>query len=446
MATEQIPTAVTRLLSARYPTLRINPIWLSQCVGYLRDLPEPIRPVTDDQLAKQVRQQLLAADLGAATLSTTGSFPSDLTSHEQTTIAAGTKNALLVQVVSIMDIGVSAAAQLEVAEARKAARSTLGGPSLLYPAISTVNATAPARALNGGEDNGEQHEADAASHMADFAAQEEEAGRPSTVFPRKMLQLLLSDGHTAEVAAFEHERVQGLDMNETMLGCKILLKGAHVRRGQILLTPKCIVLEGGQVEEWQAEAEDRLINLLRQKLGKAPLEPITNGGTRPDPLPASSATAGTRAAQPRAAAPQAPSPPPPQRQARPAPPSRPQHERTTIDEFDALEDDEDLLLLAAAEMEDLIQQPPTVAAAAAVEAKPPTAIAIRATNGRSANGQTVKREVASSQTTRQVETIVLSESEDEKQVNRSDAAVSRAQMQVQSSRENPIVIESSPEP
>ena len=90
-----------------------------------------------------------------------------------------------------------------MAEARKAARSTLGGEALLQTQAVEIQASR--------ED-----------HMADFEAQEEEAGKSATVFSRRTLRFELSDGWSPfNVHAFEHERVPSLDMNTTPLGCKV---------------------------------------------------------------------------------------------------------------------------------------------------------------------------------------------------------------------------------
>ncbi|SPO37825.1 uncharacterized protein PSFLO_03302 [Pseudozyma flocculosa] len=406
MATEAVPIAVTRLLSARYPTLELNPAWLSQCVAYLRSLPGPSRPTTDDQLAKQVRQQLLAADL--ATAARRGALAGDMRNVKDGAVGAGPKKAVMVQVVSIVDIGISAATQLEVAEARKAARSTLGGAALLNPATSTLNATASARDL----DEGRVAIDEDAAHMADFNAKEEKAGIQATVFPRKMLQLELSDGHGPPVTAFELERVAGLDMNQTRLGCKILL------------APRCVTIEGGEVEEWEAEAESRLINKLRQKLGKAPLEPTSTGDAAAERTgPTAQARASTASSTTTKAA------------RRPLPSASHTNGRTTskpeaLDDFHFDDDEDESFLLAAAEMETDLVAP----ASTAPPRRPESA-------SRGSTSVAPKREQGGRD---MVETIVLSDSEDEKPG--ASGTATQSGPPIKHSREDAIVIESSPEP
>lgn len=149
------------------------------------------------------------------------------------------------------DIGVSAQAQLDVLEARSQARQTAGGAAQLEEA-------------NKGDNNANEQP----DHMADFNASEEAASLPATVFPRSStMQLTLSDGHTT-IQAFEHRRLPWLTMTEPPLGSKVVLRGAKVHSGHVLLTQECIELKGGRVESMDNEWEENMIDELRGKLGK----------------------------------------------------------------------------------------------------------------------------------------------------------------------------------
>lgn len=106
--------------------------------------------------------------------------------------------------------------------------------------------------------------------MAEFNAAEEAASLPATVFPRSMLQLELSDGFTV-VKAFEHRRIDAISMASTPLGAKLLLRNARFVNGQLLLSPECVSYKGGRVDDMDRDAEDRLIDQIRLKLGKEPI-------------------------------------------------------------------------------------------------------------------------------------------------------------------------------
>ncbi|PWN20920.1 hypothetical protein BCV69DRAFT_282432 [Microstroma glucosiphilum] len=170
------------------------------------------------------------------------------------------------------DIGVSAQTQLDVLEARRTARSSLTGSSLLLEesaqgsgAGSSVQRSAQAR------QDQEQLDAEHGDHMTEFNAAEEAATLPATVFPRSMLQLQLSDGFTT-VVGFEHRRVPGLSMADTPLGAKVLLRDVRYNKGKLFLDPRGVIVKGGQVAALELDAEEKLMDHLREKLGKPPLE------------------------------------------------------------------------------------------------------------------------------------------------------------------------------
>lgn len=168
----------------------------------------------------------------------------------------------------------SAQTQLDVLEARKAARSTVNGAVLLEQEASEAEIrgkgpssyAASSTATNG--TNASAVEED--DHMAEFNAAEEAASLPATVFPRSMLQLELSDGFTV-VKAFEHRRIDAISMASTPLGAKLLLRNARFVNGQLLLSPECVSYKGGRVDDMDRDAEDRLIDQIRSKLGKEPI-------------------------------------------------------------------------------------------------------------------------------------------------------------------------------
>lgn len=160
------------------------------------------------------------------------------------------RTSVLVQIVGITDIGVSAQNQIDVLEARRAVKQSPGMAALL----DNDPASDPAP-TQGGED-----------HMRAFGEQEEANSRSTTVFQRSMLQLLVSDGHSPPVPAFERVRIPQLSLGTTSLGCKLLLKGAMVRKGQIVLEPSVVTVKGGSIPELQQDADLTKMNILRARI------------------------------------------------------------------------------------------------------------------------------------------------------------------------------------
>lgn len=243
----EVPPAVARLLAARHSTLEVDPKWLSRCVHQLRQRDASLRAGTPDQLARAVRQALLDSDLAEVSPAASTRLSAALRSGK---IGDAGRGAVLVQIESMLDIGHSASVQLEIAEARREMRR-----SNVDPNTSLVEETKTQGAAAG------------ADHMADFQAQEDDKVMGTTVFPRRMLRLELSDGRE-KVTAIEMHRVPGLDMNTTRMGTKLLLKGVAVKDGYALLTPQTVGVEGGAVEDKDRVWEKRLIERLRAQLGK----------------------------------------------------------------------------------------------------------------------------------------------------------------------------------
>ncbi|EST08425.1 protein of unknown function DUF1767 [Kalmanozyma brasiliensis GHG001] len=243
----EVPPAVTRLLSARYPTLDVDPTWLTRCVNELRQRDASLRAGTPDQLARAVRQILLDSDLAEVSSASSSRLTAALRSAK---IGDAGRAAVVVQIESMLDIGHSASVQLEIAEARREMRRSNVDPNTSLA-----------------EETKTQGAATSADHMADFQAQEDDKVMGTTVFPRRMLRLELSDGRQ-KVTAIELQRIPGLDMNTTRMGAKLLLKGVNVKDGYALLTPQTVGVEGGAVDEKDSFWEEKLIERLRAQLGK----------------------------------------------------------------------------------------------------------------------------------------------------------------------------------
>lgn len=245
---DQVPAAVTRLLAARYPTLEIDPSWLSRCVRDIRQRDPEL--TASDQVARLVRQELLDSDLTDVVPPSYVRLTTEALRSSSGKIGDSGRGAILVQIESMIDIGYSASSQLEIAEARREARRANADPN-----------DVPAEAKAAAD----------ADHMADFQAQEDDKIQTTTVYPRRMLKLELSDGSkSGKVSAVELQRVSGLDMNTTRIGAKLLLKGASVMDGCLMITPQTVSVEGGCAPEKHRAAEDIFIDKLRAQLKKAP--------------------------------------------------------------------------------------------------------------------------------------------------------------------------------
>ncbi|CDS02104.1 uncharacterized protein SPSC_05937 [Sporisorium scitamineum] len=275
---EPVPTAVTRLLSARYPTLEVDPSWLTSCVARLRKRDASLRTGSPDQLARAVRQEMLDSDLADVTPASYSRINAERLRTFVDKVGDVGRGAVLVQIESVMDVGYSASSQLEIAEARRDARRANVDPNDV-PADAKV-------------DNAE------ADHMADFQAQEDDKIQASTVFPRRMLKFELSDGSKgAPVFAVELQRISSLDMNTTSIGTKLLLKGALIKDGYLLLMPQTVSVEGGCVRKKDRAAEDKLIDKLRLQLGIPPQSDSSANGQQASASTGSTARPSERAAK-----------------------------------------------------------------------------------------------------------------------------------------------------
>ncbi|CAO1616826.1 unnamed protein product [Parajaminaea phylloscopi] len=261
-STSAVPPGVRKWLKGQYPTLTVKEAWLAETVSRIRE--RAGSSVTDAQLIQKTHEALLQQDL--ASFAQGAVLPQGSNSKPgQHVLGAGARGGVLLQVVSKIDVGVSAQKQLEVLEARKAARVTAEGAALLEREAAQ-HAASSAR----GHPNGsglEPPTGDEGDHMADFHAAEEATNLPATVFPRSTLQFELSDGFTM-VKALEHRRIASLSMAETRLGSKLLVKGAQVAGGLLLLTPEVVEVKGGVVASMDADAESKLIERLKRRLGK----------------------------------------------------------------------------------------------------------------------------------------------------------------------------------
>lgn len=208
---------------------------------------------SSDQLAREVRRELLDTDLAKVVPRSYSRLTPEALRSPSGKVGDAGRGAVLVQIESVLDIGYSASSQLEIAEARREARRANVDPNYVPAGVQAAQPT----------------QSQGFDHMASFQAQEDDKVQASTLFPRRMLKLELSDGSMCgKASAIELQRISGLDMNTTRIGSKLLLKGALIKDDYLLLTPKTAVMEGGVVQEKDKVAEDKLIMQLRAQLGK----------------------------------------------------------------------------------------------------------------------------------------------------------------------------------
>ncbi|CAO1638469.1 unnamed protein product [Sympodiomycopsis kandeliae] len=244
-----VPPAVRNWLKSQYRDAPIKETWLVETV---RNGSKESNGNSPTALVQYVKHALLNTSL--ANSLEKGTLPAGISKSKQTVLGGPT----LLEIVGKLDIGISAQTQLDVLEARRQARLTIGGLS----EEAHLNADVPVAK--------EQEQEEDTDHMAEFNATEEAASLPATVFPRSTLQLKLSDGFTT-ITAIEHKKISSLSMTDPPMGAKIVLRGAKVKQGYILLSPDVVEIKGGKVDDLENTWESRLIDELRAKLGKEPL-------------------------------------------------------------------------------------------------------------------------------------------------------------------------------
>lgn len=99
------------------------------------------------------------------------------------------------------------------------------------------------------------------------------------LYPRAMLKFTLSDGHCT-VPAIEYQKIDGLSLAETPLGCKLLIKSAPVRRGLVLLTSENTTIKGFQVDELDANRDSIFQEGLNTRLSQAVITQERNDDRR----------------------------------------------------------------------------------------------------------------------------------------------------------------------
>ncbi|PBL03554.1 hypothetical protein ARMGADRAFT_952529 [Armillaria gallica] len=239
-----VPRQVTQFIERTYPRPRVDPEWLQACYDWVLE-DKQLNPTTDiQQILKHVEEQLLCSNLQDSMLQGTG-LPADITNPEtQQTVVAGP---VLVEIVSITDIGVSA-----------------------YN-LNKIRITRDERIAAGEQEVGE-------------GDVEVEGEGPIPAYTRSMLRMDLSDG-TIILKSMEYRPLKDLTLGETPLGCKLLLTNFHVRRGLAFLEPKCVTVKGHMNEERNALQDAYFRRELMLRLGHPESEPEAEAEMQEAPIP-----------------------------------------------------------------------------------------------------------------------------------------------------------------
>ncbi|KAK0204845.1 hypothetical protein DFS33DRAFT_701265 [Desarmillaria ectypa] len=227
-----IPRQVTQFIERKYPRPCVDPEWLQACYNWVLE-DKQLSSATDMQhILKQVEEQLLCSNLQDSMLQGTGLPPDIANSETQHTVVAGP---VLVEIVSITDIGVSA-----------------------YN-LNKIRITRDERIAAGEQEVGE-------------GDVEVEGEGPIPAYTRSMLRMDISDGTTV-LRSLEYRPLKDLTLGETPLGCKLLLTNFHVRRGVAFLEPKCVTIKGHMNEERNAFQDADFRRGLLLRLGHPEPEP-----------------------------------------------------------------------------------------------------------------------------------------------------------------------------
>ncbi|SJL09700.1 uncharacterized protein ARMOST_13081 [Armillaria ostoyae] len=239
-----VPRQVTQFIERTYPRPRVDPEWLQACYDWVLE-DKQLNPTSDiQQILKYVEEQLLCSNLQDSMLQGTG-LPADIANPEtQHTVVAGP---VLVEIVSITDIGVSA-----------------------YN-LNKIRITRDERIAAGEQEVGE-------------GDVEVEGEGPIPAYTRSMLRMDLSDG-TMILKSMEYRPLKDLTLGETPLGCKLLLTNFHVRRGLAFLEPKCVTMKGHMNEERNALQNAYFRRGLMLRLGHPEPEPEAEVEMQGAPIP-----------------------------------------------------------------------------------------------------------------------------------------------------------------
>lgn len=202
---------------------------------WLQNFLPTTRPSTPlNALQKTALFRLLSTDLTASLqISSTTTFPSNVSNPELK--ERKLPGPIPVQILDIEDLGHSRWSQVENLEARERGETTKGREVVrVIPEETTSESSTSAAPSNNGSRTG----------------------------PHK---LLLQDARGTKVYAFEVASIDGIDVAQTAIGAKLVLRDVVVARGLVLLEPGKVVMLGGKVEEWDKKWKNERKETLKLK-------------------------------------------------------------------------------------------------------------------------------------------------------------------------------------
>ncbi|KAL7006449.1 hypothetical protein EMMF5_004102 [Cystobasidiomycetes sp. EMM_F5] len=216
--------------------------------------------LSGQQLLKEVERQVLRSSLNDATIHHDQLIPDEeqdgdalqVNGASEHILFSGRQGGVLVQIEEIVEIGHPAHDLLKRHEARVEDKKVLKTEGR---AIQRVNMQPDPTQT---QTNGTQAATGAA--VGDIVD-----NTPANRFPRHMLKLVVSDGWSQR-SAIEYRRIQGLSLEDTQLGCKLLLKNVKSRRGILLLDDTNCIVKGGFIAERDETRDESLGATLRKRL------------------------------------------------------------------------------------------------------------------------------------------------------------------------------------
>ncbi|KAG8970578.1 hypothetical protein FRC03_006707 [Tulasnella sp. 419] len=239
------PPQVNFALKRKYPNPTVDQAWLDACYEWvIEDSGLTIGTVNAEVIAK-IDLQLLQSDLDDSMVAGTG-LPQNIDELHDIRIGTGPQGAIMCQINAMTEIGHSAFSLQNVRQTR-IDRADLAG-------------------------------------LVEAGVEDEEENAPIPKYPRSTLRFVLSDG-SISMRAMEYKRLPGLQLGETPMGCKLLLKNVLVRRGIAFLEPEGVtILESSRTEEREEVQDADFARGLRLRMGLPDVEPEASLAPGPSDL------------------------------------------------------------------------------------------------------------------------------------------------------------------
>lgn len=229
-------------------SLPVSQEWLAQFLSTQRVSSTPLSSLTRTALFR-----VLSSDFtkSLSSQNPVNRLPTDIS--ESAVIERRIAGPVPLQVLDIEDIGTSLWGQVEALE-----RVERGEQQRGREVIRTVT-----RDPGGGDLGGSTNTGNSGSSSTPTAA----TPTPST-FSHGPHRLILEDAKGTKVVAIELKRIDGIGIEKSPIGTKLVLKNAIVARGMVLLEPASATLLGGKIEamdkEWKEQRKARLLARLEE--------------------------------------------------------------------------------------------------------------------------------------------------------------------------------------